>query len=126
MGNAGSNHPRDWNKDPTKSIDGAPSSPSKDGEAFIFDKKTDDDNSRNRDYDSIEDGAPYYTKPVPESDVEFTITRPRSNTLTEEETKISDDLKILPTVFKWEGGGKQVQYNLPNIYFKVRCFYYVK
>lgn len=36
----------------------------------------------------------------------FGIQRPRSNTVSEG-TKVSDS-KVLPTVFKWEGGGKQV------------------
>lgn len=109
MGNAGSNHPKEWNRDlPLKLAETGPSSPSREGEAFTFDKKIDDDDPRGRDEDNgIEDGAPYYTKAAPESDVEFSVTQPRTNILIEE-PKITDDLKVLPTVFKWEGGGKQV------------------
>lgn len=36
----------------------------------------------------------------------FGSQRPRSNTVSEG-TKVADS-KVLPTVFKWEGGGKQV------------------
>lgn len=37
---------------------------------------------------------------------DFGSQRPRSNTVSEG-TKVTDS-KVLPTVFKWEGGGKQV------------------
>ncbi|OAD62426.1 5'-AMP-activated protein kinase subunit beta-1 [Eufriesea mexicana] len=37
---------------------------------------------------------------------DFSSQRPRSNTVSEG-TKVTDS-KVLPTVFKWEGGGKQV------------------
>lgn len=37
---------------------------------------------------------------------DFASQRPRSNTVSEG-TKVADS-KVLPTVFKWEGGGKQV------------------
>lgn len=109
MGNAGSNQPKEWHKDANKSPDHdqGPSSPAKEGEAFTFDKKLDDDRSSRDDDNNIEDGAPYYTKAVPESDIEYTEQRERSNTLTDG-SKIVDDIKVLPTVFKWEGGGKQV------------------
>ncbi|CAH2076541.1 unnamed protein product, partial [Iphiclides podalirius] len=108
MGNAGSNQPKEWHKDNiTKQTDAGPSSPAKEGEAFTFDKKVDDDRIGREDDSNIEDGAPYYTKAVPESNVEYNETRERSNTLTES-TKDPDDIEVLPTVFKWEGGGKQV------------------
>lgn len=108
MGNAGSNHPKEWSRDASlKTPDVAPSSPTKEGEAFTFDKKVDNDRTGREEDSAIEDGAPYYTKAVPESNVEF-VTRERSNTLTIESAKVPDDLKVLPTVFKWEGGGKQV------------------
>lgn len=108
MGNAGSNQPKDWHKDAvTKVPDHGPSSPSKEGEAFTFDKKLNDERGSRDDDNNIEDGAPYYTKAVPESNVEYTGPRQRSNTLTDE-SRIVDELKVLPTVFKWEGGGKQV------------------
>lgn len=110
MGNAGSNQPKEWHRDATtKASEAGPSSPTKEGEAFTFDKKVDDDRIGRDDENNIEDGAPYYTKAVPESEVEYTGPRPRSNTLTEANSNIIDELKVLPTVFKWEGGGKQVR-----------------
>lgn len=112
MGNAGSNQPKDWHKDHvSKHSDVGPSSPAKEGEAFTFDKKIDDDRGNRDDDNNIEDGAPYYTKAVPEHEPEETVMRERSNTLTDNnDNKASDsENKVLPTVFKWEGGGKQVQ-----------------
>ncbi|XP_023938690.2 5'-AMP-activated protein kinase subunit beta-1 [Bicyclus anynana] len=107
MGNAGSNQPKEWHKDhTTKQPDVGSSSPAKEGEAFTFDKKIDEDRNVKEEDNNIEDGAPYYTKAVPEHDVEETVMRERSNTLTEE--KVAEDVKVLPTVFKWDGGGKQV------------------
>lgn len=106
MGNAGSNQPKEWQRDVAKTPDVGPSSPVKEGEAFTFDKKVDDERGVRDDDNNIEDGAPYYTKAVPESSVEYE-PRERSNTLTDS-SKIVDDVKVLPTVFKWEGGGKQV------------------
>lgn len=108
MGNAGSNQTKEWHRDPAvKTQDHGPASPAKEGEAFTFDKKLDDDRTTREDDNNIEDGAPYYTKAVPESDIEYTEHRERSNTLTEH-PKTIEDIKVLPTVFKWEGGGKQV------------------
>ncbi|XP_026751954.2 5'-AMP-activated protein kinase subunit beta-1 [Galleria mellonella] len=108
MGNAGSNHTKEWNRDISKPPDVGPSSPGhKEGQVFTFNKKLDDDRCGREDDNNIEDGAPYYTKAVPESDIEYNTSRERSNTLTDS-TKIVDDVKVLPTVFKWEGGGKQV------------------
>lgn len=110
MGNAGSNNQhKEWSKETTsKAADHTPSSPTKDGEAFTFDKKT-EDTRQHREYENtIEDGAPYYTKAVPESSEDYMVTRERSNTLTESNKSIVDESKVLPTVFKWEGGGKQV------------------
>ncbi|KAI5642669.1 glycogen recognition site of AMP-activated protein kinase domain-containing protein [Phthorimaea operculella] len=115
MGNAGSNQPKEWHRDhAAKTPDVGPSSPAKEGEAFTFDKKVEDDRGVREDDNNIEDGAPYYTKAVPESDIDDTEPRQpreRSNTLTQENVgrKTScDESKVLPTVFKWEGGGKQV------------------
>lgn len=117
MGNAGSNHPKEWHKDQsTKQPDVGPSSPAKEGEAFTFDKKIDDDRGIREDDNNIEDGAPYYTKAVPEHDVEETIMRERSNTLTDD-SKDADEVKVLPTVFKWEGGGRQVNHLLYGYYY---------
>lgn len=107
MGNAGSNQQKEWHKDQaTKHTDIGSSSPAKEGEAFTFDKKIDDDRTCRDDDNNIEDGAPYYTKAVPEHDVEESVIRERSNSFTDG-IKI-EDVKVLPTVFKWEGGGKQV------------------
>lgn len=109
MGNAGSNQPKEWHRDTAaKTPDVGPSSPIKEGEAFTFDKKNEDDRGGRDEDNNIEDGAPYYTKAVPESDVEYTGPRERSNTLTESNKNNVDECKVLPTVFKWEGGGKQV------------------
>ncbi|XP_047507634.1 5'-AMP-activated protein kinase subunit beta-1 [Pieris napi] len=110
MGNAGSNPPKEWTKDhQSKHVEVGPSSPTKDGEAFTFDKKTDDDRSGRDDDNILEEGAPYYTKAVPayEDHDEEPMPRKRSNTLTESNKSI-EDVQVLPTVFKWEGGGKQV------------------
>ncbi|CAK1540563.1 unnamed protein product [Leptosia nina] len=108
MGNAGSNQPKEWHKDQlSKQNETGPSSPTKEGEAFTFDKKIDDDRVGRDDDSNIEDDAPYFTKAVPEHDVEEPITRQRSNTLTDSSKSI-EDVQVLPTVFKWEGGGKQV------------------
>ncbi|XP_041988325.1 5'-AMP-activated protein kinase subunit beta-1 [Aricia agestis] len=110
MGNAGSNQPKEWHKDQaSKQPDLGPSSPAKEGEAFTFDKKKDEDRGARDDDNNIEDGAPYYTKAVPEHEADESVMRERSNTLTESNKNCdSIDIKVLPTVFKWEGGGKQV------------------
>ncbi|KAF4518825.1 hypothetical protein B566_EDAN008154 [Ephemera danica] len=101
MGNAGSN-----SRERHKSGDALPASPGKDGQAFIFDKKP----NKLEFQSSHEDEEPYYTKPAPHSlpmDPEFqTTTRQRAATVSEG-TKVKGRGK-LPTVFKWEGGGKQV------------------
>ncbi|XP_067009476.1 5'-AMP-activated protein kinase subunit beta-1 [Anabrus simplex] len=96
MGNAGSNA-RDRQK-PGESA--APSSPGKDGQAFVFDKKP---NTKLVFQSSHEEEEPYYSK-EPSQD-EVGAPRQRSATVSEG-TKVND--KVLPTVFKWEGGGKQV------------------
>lgn len=112
MGNAGSNPPRERLK--STSIDAGSSSPCKEGEAFVFDKKVEVTVNPRRtslkdDENSIEDEAPYYTKAAPITDLEFKGSqRPRSNTVSEGTKMSNDNLKVLPTVFKWEGGGKQV------------------
>lgn len=70
MGNAGSSGaPRERQK----SGDTAPSSPSKEGQAFVFDKKI--ENKLN--FQGLhEDEEPYFTKPA----ATYEATRPRSNT----------------------------------------------
>ncbi|GAB0091827.1 5'-AMP-activated protein kinase subunit beta [Sergentomyia squamirostris] len=111
MGNAGSNMPRERHK--SSSCDVTPGSPGimKDqGQAFVFEKKT-----------ASEDDEPYYTKTVksigqePEFVTEF---RQRANTTDagnprdeDFDDEDGDDKKkpsALPTVFKWDGGGRQV------------------
>lgn len=85
MGNAGSNPPRERMK--TGSGEIAPPSPSKDGQAFVFDKKPE---PRLSYQGSHEEDAPYFAKP----DAEFVDgPRPRSNTLTEG-TKNDDHTKV--------------------------------
>lgn len=105
MGNAGSNIPRERHKSSSSDI---PSSPVlKDGQAFVFDKKSD----KNIQYQgsSHEEEEPYYTKPVTtvvEPIITTTSTTASSNTIESNanatQTSISDSqTKALPTVFKW-------------------------
>lgn len=97
------------------------------GQAFVFDKKPD---TRLVLHGTSQDDEeqPYYTKPVSSSshdDSEFTTTaaRPRSSTVSEGTTPTAmsgtadggsadadDDINkpALPTVLRWDGGGKQV------------------
>ncbi|XP_055637548.1 5'-AMP-activated protein kinase subunit beta-1 [Toxorhynchites rutilus septentrionalis] len=110
MGNAGSNLPRERHK--SGSHDAILGSPLKDGQAFVFDKKP-DPNHRLVFQRSEEDGEPYYSKSVPEPEF-LREHRQRSNTVSNDSALQSDDdgkepeRAALPTVFKWEGGGKQV------------------
>ncbi|XP_015115610.1 5'-AMP-activated protein kinase subunit beta-1 [Diachasma alloeum] len=104
MGNAGSNqqvghhHGSTVTKDTHRhSKEQPPPSPSKEGQAFTFAKKP---SQKLVFQSSHEEEEPYFTK---EGD---DFQRPRSNTVSEG-TKVADS-KVLPTVFKWEGGGKQV------------------
>lgn len=81
-----------------------PPSPGKDSQAFVFDKKP---NTKLVFQSSNEEEEPYYTKEKPPSEQEeLGAPRQRSATVSEGSTKVDD--KTLPTVFKWEGGGKQV------------------
>ncbi|XP_050299625.1 5'-AMP-activated protein kinase subunit beta-1 isoform X1 [Anthonomus grandis grandis] len=83
-----------------KSVDTAPSSPMKEGQAFTFDKAPD----KLGFHSSQEDEEPYFTKPA------VSYTRQRANTVSEGTTLSSQtitDTKT-PTVFRWEGGGKDV------------------
>ncbi|XP_058792152.1 5'-AMP-activated protein kinase subunit beta-2 isoform X2 [Phymastichus coffea] len=109
MGNAGSNQPvshhhanvhRDAHHRHIKDHH-PPSSPGKDGHAFTFDKKP---STKLLLQSSQEEEEPFYTK----TRDNFPGTRPRSNTVSEGATSKNTDRKVLPTVFKWEGGGKQV------------------
>ncbi|XP_017783726.1 PREDICTED: 5'-AMP-activated protein kinase subunit beta-1 [Nicrophorus vespilloides] len=100
MGNAGSSGvPRDRHK----SGETVPSSPSKEeNQAFNFDKKPEHKVLSLQ--GSQEDEEPYFTKPVAR-EVQFEPpTRQRANTVSEG-TTVSDKT---PTVFRWEGGGKDV------------------
>lgn len=106
MGNAGSNIPRERHKSSSSDM---PSSPVlKDGQAFVFDKKSD----KNIQFQgsSHEEEEPYYTKPVTtivEPIVIPTSTTASSNTLESNANATQNSLiddpktKALPTVFKW-------------------------
>jgi 5'-AMP-activated protein kinase regulatory beta subunit len=79
-------------------------------EAFVFNKKQDDRMILQR--SSEEESEPYFSKSVPEPEF-IKETRKRSNTVSEssgnEKIEITKDGQpALPTVFKWEGGGKNV------------------
>lgn len=102
MGNAGSGGaPRDRQK----LGETVPSSPSKEGQAFVFDKKpfVFDKKPENKLMfeDSQEEEEPYFTRPVM-----LEYERPRANTVSEGTQSSSSDKT--PTVFRWEGGGKDV------------------
>ncbi|CAH1174184.1 unnamed protein product [Phaedon cochleariae] len=75
-----------------------PPSPTKDGQAFTFEKRPENKLILQG---SQEDEEPYFTKPA----VSYDHPRPRANTVSEgprsKETKT-------PTVFRWEGGGREV------------------
>ncbi|EAA12471.3 5'-AMP-activated protein kinase subunit beta-2 [Anopheles arabiensis] len=124
MGNAGSNLPRERHK--SGSNDPIPGSPMKDDQAFVFDRKP---HIHGYPFATEEEVEPYgYSKSVP--DPEFAREpRKRSSTMSEGTTPSEapgggaggggggpdDDAQqeeeqssTLPTVFKWDGGGKQV------------------
>lgn len=104
MGNAGSsNIPRERQK---SSLTDVPISPSlKDDHDFEFDKKY--DNRIVFHGSSQEEEEPYYTKPIPIE--ENQILSVESQTDVKEDDDESPQKKpALPTVFKWDGGGKQV------------------
>ncbi|KAG5875358.1 hypothetical protein JTB14_027679 [Gonioctena quinquepunctata] len=98
MGNAGSTGvPRERQK----LSEVVPSSPIKEGQAFVFDKKPE---SKLHFTGSQEDEGPYFTKPVvPREEI-----RPRANTVSEGTQPTSSRATKTPTVFRWEGGGKNV------------------
>ncbi|KAK6645418.1 hypothetical protein RUM43_001695 [Polyplax serrata] len=100
MGNAGSNT-RERN---VKGNETAPPSPTKEGQAFTFDKKK---RRKGTLVGSHDDEGPVYTKQhqLPQQDDFEVVKRQRAATLSEG-TKVSD--RVLPTVFKWDGGGRQV------------------
>ncbi|XP_022914529.1 5'-AMP-activated protein kinase subunit beta-1 [Onthophagus taurus] len=98
MGNAGSGGvPRDR----TRTGEIAPPSPGRDGQVFTFNRNVD---AKIISQGSQDDDEPYFTKPASQ---DTDPSRPRSNTVSEG-TKINISDKT-PTVFRWEGGGKDVQ-----------------
>lgn len=99
MGNQGSSG---VTRERQKSGDTAPSSPSKEGQAFVFDKKTE-----NKPFHGFhDDEEPYFTKPAVAT---YELTpRPRANTVSEGTQPTSNIATKTPTVFRWEGGGKEV------------------
>lgn len=112
MGNAGSNIP---SRERHKSSDIMPPSPIKDGQAFVFEKKTDQRPGGDRPIfpvggESHEEEEPYYTKTVAaQEDSEITSeSRQRAYTQDDANKEEPDKKPALPTVFKWDGGGKQV------------------
>ncbi|XP_057327920.1 5'-AMP-activated protein kinase subunit beta-1 [Microplitis mediator] len=109
MGNASSNQPGHHHgsaitKDTHRqSKDHPPPSPGRDGQAFTFSKKP---NKKLVFQTSNEEEEPYLSKEDDEDP-----GRPRSNTISEGSKIVvqsPDPPKSLPTVFKWEGGGKEV------------------
>lgn len=97
MGNAGSAGPT---RDRQKFGETAPSSPAKEGQAFTFDRTPDKLGYQT----SQDDEEPYFTKPAEG------YNRPRANTVSEGTTITSSTTtnSKTPTVFRWEGGGKDV------------------
>ncbi|KAL5289088.1 PRKAB2 family protein [Megaselia abdita] len=125
MGNAQnlSSRERPKSESTDLSLPNSPANVTITGKAFDFDKK-------NVDLRSEDDDEPYYTKPVGSSinnnntqNIEK-VPRQRSNTISEGTSNLNrrpsssmstsaDDNAVvdndaLPTVFKWDGGGKQV------------------
>lgn len=113
MGNAGSsNIPRERHKSSSSDM---PSSPvMKDGQAFVFDKKS--DKALHYQGSSHEEEEPYYTKPVVTTTVEPIVTTSTTTSsatsepipIATHQTNVDPSTKVLPTVFKWDGGGKEV------------------
>lgn len=107
MGNAGSTVPRERHKSsPSCDMLGS-GSPVKEGQAFVFEKRPD---NRMIFQGGSHEEEPYYTKPA-QHDPEFEQEpRKRSNTLdaSKDKENEADTAPALPTVFKWDGGGRQV------------------
>lgn len=120
MGNAGSSSiPRERHKSSSSDM---PSSPVlKDGQAFVFDKKT--EKPVQYQGSSHEEEEPYYTKPVTTTVEPIVTTSTTTSSATAattaaneqssgakflHKTNIDPSKKVLPTVFKWDGGGKDV------------------
>ena len=76
-----------------------------DGTAFVFDKRP--TNTTNR--LGVEEDESLHSKSLPHDQEFLSRPRARANTMTEAEVqKIEIEKAALPTVFKWDGGGKQV------------------
>lgn len=106
MGNAGSSIPRDrhsGDKSANRNDLILPGSPSKTQGPFVFDKKPD---SRLVFQTSNEDEEPYLADAAKEAD-DIAEDIAQSENTTEEKEKAAKK-SALPTVFKWDGGGKQV------------------
>lgn len=113
MGNAGSsNIPRERHKSSSSDM---PSSPVlKDGQAFVFDKKS--EKPLQYQGSSHEEEEPYYTKPVTTTVEPILTTSTTTSSAASEQsgtnflhkTNVDPSKKVLPTVFKWDGGGKEV------------------
>ncbi|KAJ8919358.1 hypothetical protein NQ315_003943 [Exocentrus adspersus] len=100
MGNAGSSG-SSVHRERQKSSDTVPSSPSKEGQAFIFDKGA---GNKVQAQGSQDDEVPSFSK----APVVYESNRPRANTVSEG-SQLSDTRESkTPTVFRWEGGGKEV------------------
>nr|CAD7589456.1 unnamed protein product [Timema genevievae] len=108
MGNTGSGAAAPGRDHHHKPGDPPPSSPGKDGgQAFVFDKKP---ATKLVFQSSHEEEEPYYTKDQTQggrenNQEEFSSTPRQRSATVSEGTKVDDKV---PTVFKWEGGGRQV------------------
>nr|CAH7714814.1 unnamed protein product [Callosobruchus chinensis] len=95
MGNAGSGTVN--SRERQRSGETAPSSPTKEGQAFVFDKKPE------KLQGFQDDEEPYFTKPVT-----YEPPRTRANTISETPQHSTPRETKTPTVFRWEGGGHEV------------------
>ncbi|XP_070497619.1 5'-AMP-activated protein kinase subunit beta-1 [Chironomus tepperi] len=109
MGNQQGAMPRERHKSGSQDL--IPGSPIRDGQAFVFDKRPINSNRL-----TVEDDDSLYSRSLPhENEFPSRVHRQRANTLSEGTgaPEIKPDMieiqkSALPTVFKWEGGGKQV------------------
>lgn len=108
MGNQQGAMPRERHKSGSQDL--IPGSPNRDGQAFVFDKRPINSNRL-----TVEDDDSLYSRSLPhENEFPSRLQRQRANTLSEgtgtpaKPEMIDMEKSALPTVFKWEGGGKQV------------------
>lgn len=75
------------------------------GQAFVFDKRPVPQSRL-----TVDEDESLYSKSLPHENLSFPskLPRQRANTMTEADKSAEDDKTTLPTVFKWDGGGKQV------------------